>query len=255
MRIIPSQVVQATNQLFGGESRNELNIGMIQYSHRHNVKTILSLLDQIPSSLITLEFNEYMQYLQSCAALTSAVALWNAGQYQAAENAGGSDPIARIRRLLLKCPDEIPPAYPEFAFVSDDDVRDAVTEAARAAWVNFQAQQWLGATVFAAVAIESLLLWALKQESTSASEREALDKQHLADFIKRGEDTKLLRSGSADQARLAKDARNLIHPGRVAREGTSCDKGSALAALAGLERVAIDLRDAWRKRSAAAGRI
>jgi hypothetical protein len=51
----------------------------------------------------------------------------------------------------------------------------------------------------------------------------------------------LIKSETAIQARLAKDFRNLIHPGRAARLGQVCDRGAALSAVAGIEHVVRDL--------------
>jgi hypothetical protein len=46
---------------------------------------------------------------------------------------------------------------------------------------------------------------------------------------------------TAQQARLGKDFRNLIHPGRASRLGKICDRGTALSALAAVEHVVRDL--------------
>ena len=180
------------------------------------MRTLLWQLDQVPGELLTLRFEEYTQYLQSRSALTSALAVWDVGDKdRPVQNSGGGDPAARIRRLLLTCPDEIPPPHPEFYFVTDMAVRAAVTEAARTAWTNFQAREWLGATVFAGVALETLLLWSLKERAASDDEKQALDKMHLGDFIKKAESASLLGASGASLARLAQDARNLIPAARA----------------------------------------
>lgn len=103
------------------------------------------------------------------------------------------------------------------------------------------AQEWMGATVFAGAALEALLLCGLKQRESSEDGRRRLDLLDLAQFIDRAKAEGLIDEATASQARLAKDARNLIHPGRSARLGVSCDRGTALTALAGLDRVAADL--------------
>jgi len=116
-----------------------------------------------------------------------------------------------------------------------------VTEDARVAWVNFQAKEWKGTAVFAGAAIEALLLWALKERAASESDREELEKLDLTKFIDRARASGLLKDRTASQLQQAKNARNLIHPGRVARDGMACDRGGALAALSGLDWVAVDL--------------
>ena len=51
---------------------------------------------------------------------------------------------------------------------------------------------------------------------------------------------------AASQARLAKDFRNLIHPGRELRTRTSCDRGAAHAAFAALHLVIRDLENSTK---------
>ncbi|WP_316395708.1 hypothetical protein [Bradyrhizobium sp. 33ap4] len=55
---------------------------------------------------------------------------------------------------------------------------------------------------------------------------------------------KVVSEATAAIAHQSKDARNLIHPGKVAREGASCTKASALTAMAGLYRVIQDVKAA-----------
>jgi hypothetical protein len=47
---------------------------------------------------------------------------------------------------------------------------------------------------------------------------------------------------TAEQIRLAKDFRNLIHPGVTSRTGERCGKDTALGALSGVERVIRDVK-------------
>jgi hypothetical protein len=69
-----------------------------------------------------------------------------------------------------------------------------------------------------------------------------LDKQHLGDYINDAERLGVIAKATADQARLATDARNLIHAGKMARTGLTCTKATALTALAALEAVLGHLR-------------
>src|ERR1700694_1629759 len=96
-RILPSQVVAAINSLFG-PSRNELNVGMIGIAQRDNVRTLLSLLRQVPDELITVPFTDYTEYLQCQSSLTSALSVWDVGdQGPPVRNINGKDPVERIR--------------------------------------------------------------------------------------------------------------------------------------------------------------
>jgi hypothetical protein len=67
------------------------------------------------------------------------------------------------------------------------------------------------------------------------------DSLALDALIKDAADLKLISERAAKQASLAKDARNLVHPGRVARTGFACNRGTALASLAALDQVIEDL--------------
>ncbi len=100
----------------------------------------------------------------------------------------------------------------------------------------------MGATVFAGAALEALLLWALKQKSLTNAPKRSLDEFHLADLISLASSNGVIDSGTKQQVGLAKDARNLVHPGRALRSGEACNKATALAALAAVYRLAEHLK-------------
>ena len=201
------------------------------------------------AKLIDLPFHEYLEFTRCRAVLVTALPAWNLGDTSLVKDVGGKDPIERIRRLMSQCHDELPSSEPEVAFISDPEVRHEIQDRIHAAWTDFNAREWMGATVFAGAALEALLLWALKQPDaaptggTGKEKREkSVDDMHLTDLIDQAAKGKLIKADSESQARLAKDARNLIHPGKVARSGASCNKATALTALAGLYRVIDDLK-------------
>jgi len=68
-----------------------------------------------------------------------------------------------------------------------------------------------------------------------------LDKWKLHSFIEVAAKLEVIGEDTAKQARLAREYRNLIHPGREKRLGQKCDRGTALAAVASVERVVSDL--------------
>jgi len=72
----------------------------------------------------------------------------------------------------------------------------------------------------------------------------------LGELIQAAATANLISTSTATQAGLAQDARNLVHPGRVARKGVACSKATALTAHAGLFTVIQDLDQAHN-----AGRI
>jgi hypothetical protein len=215
---------------------------MIRIAHRDAVRTLLLLLRQVPDELITAPFAVYTEYLQCQSSLTSALSVWDVGdQGPPVRNSSGKDPVERIRRILAVCPDENPPPYPDLAFILDDVARANVQLDIRAAWIDFRSEEWKGATVFATTAVEALLFWTLKRR-TDVQQPERLDKQYLGDYINEAERLGAIVKATANQARLATDARNLIHAGKMARTGLTCTKATALTALAALEAVLSHLR-------------
>jgi hypothetical protein len=63
----------------------------------------------------------------------------------------------------------------------------------------------------------------------------------LFQYIEVAVELKLITADTAIAARLAKDFRNLIHPGRAKRLGQECNRGTTLSAVAALEHVVNDL--------------
>jgi hypothetical protein len=100
----------------------------------------------------------------------------------------------------------------------------------------------MGATVLAGAALEALLLWALKRVTLAKVAKRSLEELHLADLIDLAVTNAVIGEACARQAGLARDARNLIHPGRALRSGDSCNKTTALTAVTAVYRVIDDLK-------------
>jgi hypothetical protein len=211
-----------------GVNRVESNIGVIGFGHRDQIRTILSLLDLVPKELITPPFSMLMEFLQCRSTLMSALSIWDVGDIQRKVTpVNGKDPIERMRRILAECPDENPPSIPDLHFISEILARTSVKEHIRASWIDFQAGEWNGATVFAAAAVEAMLFWALK-DNLRLKHPEKLDTQHLKHYVEEAKRLQVIDEATATQALLANDARNLIHAGKVARTGLICNRATAL---------------------------
>jgi hypothetical protein len=63
----------------------------------------------------------------------------------------------------------------------------------------------------------------------------------LAEYIKVAVSLNLIKSNTEKLADLAKNFRNLIHPGRAQRLGEVCDRATALTALAAVDCIVRDL--------------
>lgn len=244
--VVPSDVVAAIVEHFGIRSEIEPRL-----NHDSNIpaRLIVALMRELPSELITLPSEEYRQLRWCTSVLEEATTRWALGDFNPVFSRGRKDPIETIRRLLLKCSDQVPPPEPELPFIADLDIRNGIQDRIQAAWIDFGAREWMGATVIAGNALEALLLWALKQsdadpanEITRCQRDEALDKQNLGELIRKAENTALISKDTSAQAGFAKDARNLLHPGRVARSGEVCSKATALTALTAIYRMIEDLK-------------
>lgn len=244
-KIAPSQIVEAIDEFFG-PSRQQIDNRAVGHFKRAEVHALLSLLDEVPRELIDLPVREYLEFNRCWGVLATALAMWNVGDIMPAKAVGGNDPVERIRRLMGQCRDELPSPEPELPFITDVDTRLGIEDRIHAAWIDFNAREWMGATVFAGGALEALLLWALKRpgalDQTEPTKRKrSFDEMFLAELIDSAAKDGLISPETRAQAVLAKDARNLMHPGKVMRSGAACSKSTALTGLAGLYRVIQDL--------------
>jgi hypothetical protein len=232
-RVVPSQVVSAIDSMFG-VNRHEHDERKIGFQYRDQIRSLLSLLDFIPEDLLTPSFSDLTEYLQCRSSLVSALSTWDVGDTQRIVTINsGRDSVARIRAVLLTCPDENPPVVPELVFISDIDAREIVQGHIQAAWIDFRAEEWTGATVFAAAAAEALLYWTLKNDARTNADTK-LERGHLSDYVQLAETQSIITAQAAKQVSLANDARNLIHAGKVARTGLKCNKATALTSLAAM---------------------
>jgi hypothetical protein len=242
--MVPSQVVAAIDSMFG-PNRNELNQQMVRYTHVAQVATLLGLLDRVPDQLLTLSPADLVDFNLCRSSLEIALYQWRAyGQGEPAKNVGQKDPVERIRRHLVTCPDQMPPEI-ALPFVLDQETRRGIEERITTAWVNFRVSDWSGATVFAGTAVEGLLLWLardrLSQPSNTRMPKKPIDELHLSDLINLADQGSWLSASALGQLRLTQDARNLIHPGRCVRLGKVCSRATALTALAGVYAIVEEL--------------
>jgi hypothetical protein len=142
-------------------------------------------------------------------------------------------------------------------FISDGELRDSIRLDISSANRDLVSHEYKGATVLAGSATEALLLWAIqdREKQTVATARTKLvsakvlsssvsadpERWSLIELIEVASELGLIEQNTAQQARLGKDFRNLIHPGRAARLGQVCDRATALSALAAVEHIVRDL--------------
>jgi hypothetical protein len=264
-RVVPSDVVRLIDSMFSwaadapksGQSPPQLGVHSLA-----SVAAIVELVDRVPENLLILPSDEYAALVAGHAALRSAVHAWQSGDHQhylaGIAGYGNRHPVNLLRNSLALCQDEWPsPETAELAFIPDVKLRDSVRLDISAANRDLANAEWKGSTVLAGSALEALLLWTLQQrpatDITQARGRVAQDKRlskdpgadlerwHLSDYVEVAGELGIIKPGTVQQTRLAKDFRNLIHPGRATRLGQKCDRGTALSALAVVELVVRDL--------------
>jgi len=224
---------------------------------------LLELIDKIPDELLTLGGGDYNEYVCSVAAIRDRLALWQNQQNPNLQTNLGQmfgvlNPVTVIRQALAKCPDESPsPAAVGLDFISDTDLRASLRSDLGAINGALSNSEWKAATVLAGSAIEALLLCGLQSRpaavvtaavATLVANRTlqrqpaaALESWDLHEYIEVSASLGIVSAQTATQARLAKDLRNLIHPGRAQRLGQNCDRATALSAVAGVEHIVRDL--------------
>lgn len=261
-RVVPSQAVQVIDTWFPWASQQPLG-HPIQAGWIPAIPGLLALLRHIPDDLLRLNVYEYGEFMKCLGELETTVNYWLARDGKDfLPLRGQQDQVTVVRRLLAKCPDEFPaPSVIELRFIRDADYRNSIRQDIEEAEVALQTGRWKGATVSAGTAVEALLLWALREmdgtEVVACAERlrkenrfsrrpdTNLDELRLPDYIELAEGMKLIKPDTAEQARLAKNFRNLIHPGRAVREGQTCDRATARSALAAVDHVVRDLEGYW----------
>lgn len=239
--ILPSHIVSAIDIMFG-TNRNEIDGHAVRHINKAQVHALLSMLDEVPPALIDLNAQDYLEFSQCRAVLATKIPAWNLGDISPANSVGGKDVIERIRRLMLKCRDHLPPPEPELPFIAEDDTRLGLEDRIRAAWIDFNAREWMGATILAGHVIEALLLWAVKNNGGTTPFKKSPDELHLHDLIAEAQKRGVITLECKQLAELANDARNLIHPGKATRSGTACSKATALTALSAVYKIAEGLK-------------
>ena len=241
-RVVPSQAASFIDQAFESDA-----VG-VSHNTAGMFSALVRLVEEIPQELLTLGASDYDDLICGMEAIRSSVTFW---QQKGVGSIGAPTVVNRralnlIHSALLKCPDEIPsPSTADLAFIEDAELKDSIRLDISTATSAFHNGEWKAATVLAGSAAEALLLWAITDSSElqtlPSPPKGAPDRWGLGDYIGVAETLSLIDADTAKQATLAKNFRNLVHPGRAQRLGESCDRATALTALAALEHIVRDL--------------
>lgn len=244
-RVVPSQIVAFINQNLA-----ELQAGRLSVNHTSvaGLTGIAHLIDELPTELLTISGEDYNDLVRAVETIKNSVAFWqhNASREIGIVNIGGKNILQILRQVLAKCPDQSPsPATVELAFITDDVLRDSIRLDIGTATSALHNGEWKAATVLAGAAAEALLLWAVTNapglRNLAQKPKGSPEDWGLADYISVALSLELIKNNTEKLANLAKNFRNLIHPGRAQRFREVCDRATALTALAAVECIVRDL--------------
>jgi hypothetical protein len=244
-KVVPSQVVALIDRAY--PAAKTIPNFKVYSADAAILSAIVSLADEIPDELVTISGEDYTDLVHGLEALAHSVDFWRErGGDDPPRAIKGKSPVTVVRDALAKCPDQNPsPATTQLSFVTDAALRDSIRLDISVATSALHNGEWKAATVLAGAAVEALLLWAIQNDPKLASLNPkpsgAPETWVLADLIDVAARLNLIKGNTLAQGSLAKNFRNLIHPGRSQRLHETCDKGAALAALAAIELVVRDL--------------
>lgn len=251
-RVVPSQVIAFINGLW--PSSGDLN--NLQRGQAGQLSGLVDLLDQIPNELLIMDTAAYASFVCGKAHIKQKLLGWVAVQdrgHELGQMPGPTPkfPVAEIRDALAKCPDESPVgAASALNFIADVDLRRSLLIDIGAVTRALSNGEWKAATVLAGSAIEALLLWDLqnRRQATFPAAVTALvangtfqqqpshdpEEWSLHHYVEVEAYLGIINQDTATETRLAKQFRNLIHPGRAQRLGQKYDRGTALSSVAAL---------------------
>ncbi len=264
-RVVPSQVVELIDRMFPRVNEEvEGSPFTIGREHSAGLAAVLGLVEHIPPALLVMDSSHYIEFISSLAAIREMLATWQNLEPQFFTYTIGSvaglrrhNAVTLVRQALALCPDEIPSTRTsELKFIEDEHFRERLRLDVAAVEKALADSEWKAATVLAGSVIEALLLAVLEQhfQDNIADSVERLVTAGV--FRKRNSDPKYwdlhhyievatevgaVEEETAKLVRLAKDYRNLIHPGKAQRLQQECNRSTALTAIAALDRVTADL--------------
>lgn len=259
-RALPSDAVKLIDAVFPWAASGPPNTRfLVTYANAPGISGLLQLIERLPEETLQLSAEEYSRAVWAIASLKHVAGRIEAGHTSAGggwplPSFGTEDAITLLRRLLSKCPDEgIRSSTSGLEFINDEGLRDALRQDISSTEHALNTGQWKAATVLAGSVVEALLLWNVKgagdarRESAVQAAKTNLklsggpDDRGLDQYIRIARELGDISQETGDQARLTKDFRNLIHPGREFRKQMRCDRGTAHAAFAALNLVIADL--------------
>lgn len=268
IKVVPSVVVEYIDKRDPRAKKQQEQGGahwFLDYNSAPFIKNVISLVDNIPEYLITLNGGALMEFFEAIEALQIMSNRWNNGDktglIQHIPGYGNTNPLTLLRKHLVTLHDEgAEPTTNELLFIADEEFRESLRRDLGSIDRSIASGEWKAGTILGGSVIEALLLYRMqKYDERSHSELEAaietllstdtlrqqpppdLNKWGLHELTEVAYSVSLIKDETASQCRIAKNFRNLIHPGKAERLALECDRGTAYSVLAAVEHVMRDL--------------
>lgn len=269
-KITPNAVVRFIDRAFP-EFRAR-GLGTLDRGAHQSLATLIALVDAIGDDVLAaLTDEQHQDLLVAIEYLRVTTNRWNYPPNPGGPNIvvtpfvplANRHPVAVVLEVMEACPEEpAVAAQTRLAFLADPDLERSVAIDVASAEGAVADGRYKNACVMAGSAIEALLLWAVQRRTTAdhttavaaaQATRVALGRPRLqqpdADprrwvleqYLEVARHLPVLSPTPADAAMLAKDFRNLIHPGRAERLQTQATRGSAGQAIAAMMLIIEDL--------------
>jgi hypothetical protein len=251
-RVVPSQIVEFIDEEFPFARTRQPST--LSHTDIDALSALLRLTEELPDELRTVSGRKYSYFLRGIEIIRGTVTNRVAFSSHAPLDERLRNAIADVRAILEPLPDQqLPVATVGLAFISDAPLRESIRADIAFADQAFAGGEWKATTVLAGAVAEALLRWAITDKKTEAEVKAAARSAAISNpssdadswgfdaYIKVAANLNLIKQNTAEQATLAKDFRNLIHPGRSARLKEVCDRGTAHSALAAVEFIVRDL--------------
>lgn len=255
--VLPSQICSFLEHMF--RVREPLPPATVQ-SKVGAVVAFLDLYDRLPIELVRLPNDRYAELVEAVGTIKFGVEQFRNGvHFDCLRPVGGA--LAIAWRLVELLPDQIPSAAHDLGFISDQTWRAMIGMDISAIQTDLASGEWKSTTILAGACCESLLLYALLRINSKdaaavgkvVAAHPALNrKPDPSDLTGRSWDLfsytevthclGLISDNTRSEVQTVRDYRNLIHPAKVVRDKTTCDRGTAYVSVGALEHVVADLR-------------
>jgi len=237
----------------------------LPYKSRPRVASALAMIDLLGlEHLANLSPDDQYRWTIAVTLIRDAIEQWSSGHPGASgHNLGGIEeldkqqPLLVVCDILATCPDDASTVSPAtLVFLGDPALQQTLAldiGTARSALAN---GEYKAASVMAGSVMEALLLWVITTRKTAAEATAAAvacrgrgervdgnipEGWGLAALVCVARELGLITDATRNALDIARDFRNLIHPGRAQRTGQRPTLGTATLAVGAMQRLVEEL--------------